>query len=262
MLPQALLLEETDAMMKQLITPEIIRVLFLWYRQTGCSMPILMKIPMPCVKCITGFNRPYAAVGNILNEAIHPRAALIWICRDGWCHVLSGKNFSTRGWSFCKRPFPSNHDCGERGQSCWLYSRKRILQQSGSTSKLWSDQQRHFNRQPDCGLDIASRFRWLTAKRSTVVQTSAVHSGTMQQPGENCSIYWNNWYFNNATSMNIHQLAFTEDDALPWQTGEKVQRKIMTHDIHIMLVKVKFGNRLIGSIPPASPCAGKFCGVG
>jgi hypothetical protein len=30
---------------------------------------------------------------------------------------------------------------------------------------------------PIAVLDMASRFRWLTAKRSTVVQTSAVHSG-------------------------------------------------------------------------------------
>lgn len=30
---------------------------------------------------------------------------------------------------------------------------------------------------PIAALDLASRFRWLTAKRSTVVQTSAVHSG-------------------------------------------------------------------------------------
>jgi hypothetical protein len=30
---------------------------------------------------------------------------------------------------------------------------------------------------PIASLDIASRFRWLTAKRSTVLQTSAVHPG-------------------------------------------------------------------------------------
>ncbi|MFN8252964.1 MAG: cupin domain-containing protein [Ferruginibacter sp.] len=49
--------------------------------------------------------------------------------------------------------------------------------------------------------------------------------------------------------MNIHQLAFTEDDALPWQTvGEGVQRKIMTYDTNIMLVKVKFATGAIGSI--------------
>lgn len=30
---------------------------------------------------------------------------------------------------------------------------------------------------PISQLDIASRFRWLTAKRSTIVQTSAVHPG-------------------------------------------------------------------------------------
>lgn len=30
---------------------------------------------------------------------------------------------------------------------------------------------------PIAALDLASRFRWLTAKRSTVVQSSAVHSG-------------------------------------------------------------------------------------
>jgi hypothetical protein len=33
-------------------------------------------------------------------------------------------------------------------------------------------------------LDIASRFRWLTATRSTVVQTSRVHPGFCKDPGE------------------------------------------------------------------------------
>ncbi len=33
-------------------------------------------------------------------------------------------------------------------------------------------------------LDIASRFRWLTATRSTVVQTSRVHPGLCKDPGE------------------------------------------------------------------------------
>ncbi|MBC7949582.1 MAG: DUF3037 domain-containing protein [Chitinophagaceae bacterium] len=33
-------------------------------------------------------------------------------------------------------------------------------------------------------LDPASRFRWLTAKRSTVVQTSGVHPGLCLDPGE------------------------------------------------------------------------------
>jgi Protein of unknown function (DUF3037). len=31
-------------------------------------------------------------------------------------------------------------------------------------------------------LDMASRFRWLTAKRSTVVQTSSVHPGFCEDP--------------------------------------------------------------------------------
>jgi hypothetical protein len=31
-------------------------------------------------------------------------------------------------------------------------------------------------------LDMASRFRWLTAKRSTIVQTSAVHPGLCSDP--------------------------------------------------------------------------------
>jgi len=39
---------------------------------------------------------------------------------------------------------------------------------------------------PDAGpigrLDIASRFRWLTATRSTVVQTSKVHPGFCEDP--------------------------------------------------------------------------------
>lgn len=35
---------------------------------------------------------------------------------------------------------------------------------------------------PIAALDTASRFRWLTAKRSTVVQTSAVHSGLCSNP--------------------------------------------------------------------------------
>lgn len=33
-------------------------------------------------------------------------------------------------------------------------------------------------------LDIASRFRWLTAKRSTVVQSSSVHPGLCSDPKE------------------------------------------------------------------------------
>jgi hypothetical protein len=33
-------------------------------------------------------------------------------------------------------------------------------------------------------LDIASRFRWLTATRSTVVQTSKVHPGFCEDPKE------------------------------------------------------------------------------
>jgi hypothetical protein len=40
----------------------------------------------------------------------------------------------------------------------------------------------------DCGpigkLDIASRFRWLTATRSTIVQTSKVHPGICSDPEE------------------------------------------------------------------------------
>jgi len=40
----------------------------------------------------------------------------------------------------------------------------------------------------DCGaiarLDLASRFRWLTAMRSTVIQTSRVHPGFCKDAGE------------------------------------------------------------------------------
>jgi hypothetical protein len=36
---------------------------------------------------------------------------------------------------------------------------------------------------PIAALDIAGRFRWLTAKRSTVVQFSAVHPGLCSDPG-------------------------------------------------------------------------------
>ncbi len=35
---------------------------------------------------------------------------------------------------------------------------------------------------PIAALDLASRFRWLTAKRSTVVQLSAVHPGITDDP--------------------------------------------------------------------------------
>ena len=35
---------------------------------------------------------------------------------------------------------------------------------------------------PIAALDIASRFRWLTAKRSTVVQSSSVHTGLCKEP--------------------------------------------------------------------------------
>ena len=35
---------------------------------------------------------------------------------------------------------------------------------------------------PIAALDMASRFRWLTAKRSTIVQLSAVHPGLCENP--------------------------------------------------------------------------------
>lgn len=37
---------------------------------------------------------------------------------------------------------------------------------------------------PIAQLDAASRFRWLTARRSTVIQTSPVHPGLCGQPEE------------------------------------------------------------------------------
>jgi len=37
---------------------------------------------------------------------------------------------------------------------------------------------------PIAKLDIASRFRWLTAVRSTIVQTSRVHPGICSDPAE------------------------------------------------------------------------------
>ena len=49
--------------------------------------------------------------------------------------------------------------------------------------------------------------------------------------------------------MNIHQSPFTQDDALPWQTvAEGVQRKIMTYDDTVMLVKVKFDTNAVGAV--------------
>ncbi len=37
---------------------------------------------------------------------------------------------------------------------------------------------------PIGGLDIAGRFRWLTATRSTIIQTSKVHPGFCTNPAE------------------------------------------------------------------------------
>jgi hypothetical protein len=37
---------------------------------------------------------------------------------------------------------------------------------------------------PIAALDIASRFRWLTATRSTIIQTSKVHPGFCEDPQE------------------------------------------------------------------------------
>ena len=37
---------------------------------------------------------------------------------------------------------------------------------------------------PIASLDMPSRFRWLTAKRSTIVQTSAVHPGLCLEPAD------------------------------------------------------------------------------
>ena len=40
-------------------------------------------------------------------------------------------------------------------------------------------------------LDMASRFRWLTAKRSTIVQTSQVHPGLCANAGETLDRLYN-----------------------------------------------------------------------
>lgn len=40
------------------------------------------------------------------------------------------------------------------------------------------------NSGPIAQLDIASRFRWLTARRSTIIQTSQVHPGFCNDPME------------------------------------------------------------------------------
>lgn len=40
-------------------------------------------------------------------------------------------------------------------------------------------------------LPIASRFRWLTATRSTIVQTSMVHLGLCKDPGETLTRLFN-----------------------------------------------------------------------
>lgn len=37
---------------------------------------------------------------------------------------------------------------------------------------------------PIAALDFASRFRWLTAKRSTILQTSGVHPGLCEDAGQ------------------------------------------------------------------------------
>ena len=37
---------------------------------------------------------------------------------------------------------------------------------------------------PIAALDLASRFRWLTATRSTIIQTSKVHPGFCEDPQE------------------------------------------------------------------------------
>jgi hypothetical protein len=37
---------------------------------------------------------------------------------------------------------------------------------------------------PIAALDLASRFRWLTAKRSTILQTSGVHPGLCEDAGQ------------------------------------------------------------------------------
>lgn len=44
---------------------------------------------------------------------------------------------------------------------------------------------------PIARLDVASRFRWLTARRSTVVQTSQVHPGKCESPKEELARLYN-----------------------------------------------------------------------
>ncbi len=48
-----------------------------------------------------------------------------------------------------------------------------------------------FDSGPIGKLDIAARFRWLTATRSTVIQTSKVHPGLCTDPSQTLIILYN-----------------------------------------------------------------------
>lgn len=67
------------------------------------------------------------------------------------------------------------------GVFCSDLNKEELLQNLGAIQRICEGDS---EAGPIGRLDIASRFRWLTATRSTIVQTSKVHPGFCIHPGE------------------------------------------------------------------------------
>lgn len=71
---------------------------------------------------------------------------------------------------------------GERLQIfCTQIDKQELLQNLQSVERICNGSE---DAGPIGSLDIASRFRWLTATRSTIIQTSKVHPGFCTDPTE------------------------------------------------------------------------------
>ncbi len=67
------------------------------------------------------------------------------------------------------------------GEFCSGLNRQELLQNLGAIQRICEGGS---EAGPIGMLDTAARFRWLTATRSTIVQTSKVHPGFCADPGE------------------------------------------------------------------------------
>lgn len=86
---------------------------------------------------------------------------------------------------YCRKPaFLQTVSCIDEKRLLLLYPAVELAEVKAHLQAFIDISEGKTTAGPIAKLDMASRFRWLTAKRSTILQTSGVHPGLCKDPAE------------------------------------------------------------------------------